>query len=157
MAEPKHIIEAAEHIDYDADFAHWADQQSRHLAAGRFDQLDVGNLIDEVSALAKRDFRSLIGAIRVVLIHMLKWDYQPEERSQSWRRSIHNGRSKAELIIDDSPSFANRTDEVVARAYPAARSRAALETTIPERSFPSKCPYDWNAIMTRAQEFQHDG
>ncbi len=157
MAEHKRILDArSSPAEYDDDFALWARQQAELMAAHRWEEIDLTNLIDEVESLAKRDFRKLVSAIRVILTHMLKWDYQPELRSESWRRSIRDHRDLARDVLGDSPSFQSRLVDAIAAAYESARRRAAFETTVFEGNFPEACPYDWEAIMNRKHEFFPD-
>lgn len=156
MGEPKRIIEARAAAAYPHDFVEWLDAQVELLAEHRFDELDVDNLVDEVSALSKREFRSLQSAIRVIILHMLKWDYQPEMRSMGWRKSIRTQRAHVEAILADSPSLRRRTDEAIAGVYEQARRDAALETTVFLKNFPEACPYTFDEIMSRRHEFQAD-
>lgn len=141
----------------DADFAAWIGQQVEALKAGRFDQLDIDQLADEVESLAKRDFKKLRSALRVILHHMLKWDYQPERRGQSWRQSINDARERVWGELASSPSFRPRVAEAVEEAFPLARLKARAETGVfkLERE-PAICPYSWDEIMFRPHELQTD-
>ena len=141
----------------DSDFAAWISDQVAALKEGRFSDLDIDDLADEVESLAKRDFKKLRSAFRVILQHMLKWDYQPERRGQSWRDSINNSRDRVWGELASSPSFRSRVDEAIAQAYPLARSRAWAETGVfkLERE-PKTCPYSWDEIMFRPHELDPD-
>lgn len=156
MAEPKHILEARNPDIYDIDFAEWVNWQVELLETRRFSELDVDNLIDEVSSLSKRDFRKLESALRVILLHMLKWDYQQEMRSESWRRSIRVQRDHVTDILEDSPSFKRRIPEAIVSAYGPARERASFETTVFLQNFPAECPYTFEDIMHRKHDFAKD-
>src|SRR5215204_4947801 len=68
-------------IRYEDDVYSWALQQGDLLKRGRFDELDLTNLIDEVEDVSRREFDALESNLRIVLLHLLKWDYQPERRS----------------------------------------------------------------------------
>ena len=156
MAEPKRIIEARAAAAYPNDFVEWIDAQVQLLADRRFDELDIENLAEEVSALGKREFRAFQSAIRVIIHHMLKWDYQPEMRSMGWRKSIHTQRGHVEAILSDSPSLRRRADEAIQGVYDQARRDASFETTVFLANFPEACPYTFDEIMTRRHEFQAD-
>ena len=141
----------------DDDFAAWISAQAEALKARRFDELDIEDLADEVESLAKRDFKKLRSALRVILQHMLKWDYQSERRSQSWRDSINNARERVWGELASSPSFRARVNEAVEQAYPLARAKAAAETGVYKLERELKtCPYSWDEIMLRPHELDPD-
>ena len=140
----------------DSDFAAWIYDQAAALKEGRFSDLDIDYLADEVESLAKRDFKKLRAALRIILMHMLKWDKQPEERSNSWRRSINAGRKRVYAELNSSPSFRRRLPEAVAFVYRFARKDAAEETGVFLQLFPVECPYSWDEIMLRPHDMAPD-
>jgi Domain of unknown function DUF29 len=141
----------------DDDFAAWIQQQAEALKTGRFDELDIEDLADEVESLARRDFKKLRSAIRVILLHMLKWDYQPEERGASWRRSINAARERVWGELASSPSFKPRIAEAIEQAFPLARLKAWEETGVFKLEHePKTCPYPWDEIMHRPHELGPD-
>ena len=85
----------------------------------------------------------------MLLLHLLKWDYQPERRSRSWRVSILNNRDVIVRLLKNSGSLRAYRDEAVAAVYPLAVREAGMETNLPERVFPPECPYPFDAMMTR--------
>jgi hypothetical protein len=70
---------------YDEDFVAWAEQTARLLRQGRLHELDIENLAEEIEAMANRDRRELLSRLTVLLHHLLKWGWQPEKRSGSWK------------------------------------------------------------------------
>lgn len=141
----------------DEDFSAWILNQADALKHGRFDELDIEELVDEVESLSKRDFKALRSAIRVILLHMLKWDYQPERRDVSWRRSINAARKRVWGELESSPSFRARIPEAVSFAFPHARDGAWEETGVfALRSEPQTCPYSFDEIMYRPHELAPD-
>ena len=134
---------------YEADYGAWIAAQAALLQAGRFGELDIPNLIDEVESLGRSDFASFASAIEIVLVHMLKWDVQPERRTASWIASIEEHRNRIAQSLEDNPSYKARLDDAVARAWRTAPAHAAAETNLPLRAFPKQNPFDWDAITTR--------
>ena len=134
---------------YEKDWAAWVDHQVELIKARRFDELDIENLVDEVSSLGLSNYRAFISALRIVLLHMLKWDYQPDYRGRSWLKSIVTHRFQVEGDLEDNPSYEARIPDAVRRAYRQARRQAAMETGLSPRTFPETCPYDWDEITTR--------
>jgi hypothetical protein len=141
---------------YEEDYAAWLAAQIRLLSERRFAELDLDHLIDEVGDLGINDFRALVSAVRVVIVHMLKWDYQPERRSRSWRNSIHEHRRRIHESLEDSPSYNSRRDEALGAAYQQALFEVERETTIPRERFPQECPFSWDEMMSRLHDFDAD-
>ncbi len=134
---------------YADDWAAWVERHVELLLQRRFDELDIENLADEVGSLARGNFKAWVSAIRLVLLHMLKWDYQPEYRTRSWQSSIAVQRVRIALEIEDNPSYVGRIEEAVAKAYRLARTQGSDETELYLKTFPETCPYDWAEITTR--------
>ena len=141
---------ASEHAgSYEHDFYSWTLAQAAALRAGTLRDLDLANLAEEIEDLGKETFNKLVSAYRVILIHMLKWDHQAERRSRSWLTSIKTHRVDVEDVLIDNPGLKGRVTEAVARAYRKARINAAGETRLPEKVFPTACPYTLDEIMNR--------
>ena len=150
MAERDPRIDAR--INYPAygdDYAAWLSAQIQLLEGRQFDQLDLHNLVDEVGSLGRSDFNAFVSAIRIVLMHMLKWDIQTDHRTRSWANSIEGHRDRVVQDLEDSPSYKSRIDEAVRKAYRQARYEAADETRLPLATFPKDCPFTFSEIMTR--------
>lgn len=157
MTERAHIIDARrDGVAYADDYAAWVEHQVRLLRERRTDELDFENLIDEVESLSVTVYRELVSALRLVLMHMLKWDYQATHRTRSWQSSIGVNQSNALDLLGENPSFKSRLDAAISKAYFAARREASGETDLPLRTFPDTCPYDWTTITTREHPLPGD-
>lgn len=139
-------------VGYDDDLCAWAEQQVALLRARRFDELDAENVAEELSGVSKSERWKLWSTLRVLVMHMLKWDQQPEFRTPSWVHSIREQRRRYEDLLKTSPSLKSKRDDVLADIYPLARGWASDETSIPEDEFPSSCPYTWEDILHRPFE-----
>ena len=135
--------------DYEADYGAWIATQAMLLREGRFDELDLQNLIDEVESLGRSDFKGFESALKVVLLHLLKWDIQTDHRTRSWADSIEEHRQQVADELQRSPSYKSRIDEALPSADRRARHKAHKETRLPRRTFPETCPYSWSDIMER--------
>ena len=134
---------------YERDIVLWSERTIELLKQGRFDELDLENLIDEVGDLGKRERDRLISSIRLIMHHLLKWEYQPENRSRSWIKTIQRERINIQDYLEETPSLARITSlEWIEKAYRTARRQAAIETDLPLETFPKQCPYDWMTIST---------
>ena len=134
---------------YDGDFAAWAFDQARRLRAMKSNDIDVANLAEEIEDLGKSVVSKMESLIRIILLHLLKWDHQPLFRSASWEISIN--RSRRELIkhLKKHPSLKAIRDAAVVDVYEDARFAAAEETGMSLKHFPENNPYSWDQIMTR--------
>jgi Domain of unknown function DUF29 len=129
--------------DYDTDFAAWAQQQARALRAKDWVALDLHNLIEEVEDLAGRHRDTIGSELKRLLVHLLKWHYQPTHRSDSWLDSLEQARQAIDEVIEDYPSLADTPSVVLPKAYQRARRQAARETKLPLTTFPlESCPWD---------------
>jgi len=135
--------------DYEHDFYGWLIEQARHVRDGRWDAVDRENLVEEIESLGREQFNKLESALRVLMLHMLKWDHQPQKRSRSWALTVRTQRLEVEDVLSDNPSLKPRIAEAMARGYRKARVEAAKETELDEHVFPTSCPYDWDEIMGR--------
>jgi hypothetical protein len=132
---------------YDSDFFAWTQHMAVLLRAGRFGELDVEHLAEEVGDMGKRDRRAVESRLEVLLTHLLEWQCQARGRSGSWRASIRAQRSRVELILGDSPSLRGQIPAMLRRRYAKAVGVAADETGLPRERFPPECPYTAEQIL----------
>jgi hypothetical protein len=132
---------------YDTDFVRWTEEQAAALRAGRFNALDLENLGEEIESLGKRDRRRLKSRLTVLIMHLLKWGYQPQRRSGAWESTIRTQRAEVRQLLDDSPSLHREVPAVVAERYELARRNAAAETGLPLAIFPTDCPFTVDEIL----------
>jgi hypothetical protein len=132
---------------YDADFHQWIDEQTAALRAGQFERLDVMHLIEELDSMSARERRELINRLAVLLAHLLKWQFQPERRCTSWRLTINEQRRQLALLLEDSPSLAQRLPEFLERAYRNATRTALEETGFLKSPFPDSCAYGIEQVL----------
>src|SRR5919197_4671986 len=92
---------------YDQDFYAWTQEQAALLRKGAVDDLDLRNLAEEVHDLGVSQYNAVSSDLYQVLLHLLKWQYQPDRRvdSHSWRDSIVEHRDRIERLCTRSPSL----------------------------------------------------
>ena len=135
---------------YDEDFAVWTAETARLLRAGRFDEVDMEHVAEEIEDMGKRDKRELYSRLAVLIVHLLKWKWQPEKKSESWRSTIWTQRSELELLLGDSPSLRRTVTDALAKVYPNALKTAISETGLPTRTFPGECPFSADQALDLA-------
>jgi hypothetical protein len=126
---------------HDSDFYAWSLEQAALLRAGRVDEADLAAIAEEIESMGKTEKRELISRLAVLLLHLLKWRYQPAMRGNSWRLSVATARDEISDLLADNPSLKSVLPDVTASAYRYARRKAAIETELPEDQFPDVCPW----------------
>ncbi|MCX7089612.1 MAG: DUF29 domain-containing protein [Methylococcales bacterium] len=133
-------------INYDKDFYGWTQEQALMLRAGRLQELDIENLIDEIESMGRSEKRELQSRLTVLLVHLLKWHYQASRRGRSWDLTIIGQRLKLESVIKDSPGLKPQLPEILSDAYRIARVDAAKETGLDIAVFLPACPWTYEQI-----------
>jgi hypothetical protein len=157
FAESQAAAPAETRATHAGDLHAWAREQAALLRAGRIAEADALNIAEELDDVGSEQYDRLESALRVLLMHMLKWDHQPERRGRSWEATIRTQRKAVARVLRKNPSLKASLDEALAEAWEDARSDASGETNLPLRTFPEARPYDWGAIMERPFEFDPPG
>jgi hypothetical protein len=127
--------------DYDTDFYAWALDQAARIRALAVRGLDVENVAEEIESLGRSDRRELFSRSRVLLLHLLKWQFQPERRGVSWITTIREQRFQIEIVLSESPSLRRMLPEIIVKSYRYAVEQAALETNLDMAVFLKSCPW----------------
>jgi len=127
--------------EYKADFYSWAKHNAQLLRNGQVDQADWANIAEALDSMSNSERRFLKSHLTDLLMHLLKWQYQPQRRGRSWQLSIHNSRKQIRYILDDSPSLEPQLPDLLNSAYADAREDASLETELDIATFPETCPF----------------
>jgi hypothetical protein len=126
---------------YEADYLKWIETTVEKLRVRDYSSVDWENLIEEIEDMGRSERRSLESNLVVVLTHLLKWQYQPEFRSGSWKGSIAEHRRRIRKALKESPSLKPYLQEVFAECYFDAVELASAETELPVETFPGECSY----------------
>lgn len=126
---------------YKQDYYLWLEKTVQALKAGNLDELDIRNLIEEIDDMGKSERRALKSNLTVVLLHLLKYKYQPTHRSNSWLGSILEHRLRLRDQLEESPRLKPYLKEVFAKCYGDAALRAPVETGLPSSTFPDESPF----------------
>jgi hypothetical protein len=122
---------------YGDDFARWAQEQADAVREGRFAELDLVHLGEEIEGLSKSDRNAMRSRLIILLAHLLKLKYQPENATRSWRNTVKEQARQIELLTEDSPSLRSEAITYFARAYDKAREKASDETGLAPAAFPA--------------------
>lgn len=126
---------------YEQDFHLWTQKMVEALQSGQLENLDLENLAEEIASLGRSEKRELRSRLQVLLMHLLKWQYQPQCRSHSWQSTITEQRVQLDGLLQDSPSLQPHLAEIFNDCYQAAHKLAATETQLAIERFPTTSPY----------------
>lgn len=133
---------------YEEDFVLWLDTQAELLRQGRVHELDLENLAEEVESIGRRDKREVENRLIVLMMHLLKYQFQSARRSRSWLSTIEEQRQQLSLVFRDSPSLLKSyAPEIFQESYRYARRKASAETHLGLEAFPETCPYTLAQVL----------
>ena len=135
---------------YESDFYAWAMEQAALLRARRFDAADIDNIAEEIESMGRGEKRELVNRLAVLLLHLLKWQFQAGFRSPSFSATIRDQRIRLRSHLKDNPSLRGRLDEAFAEAYELGVVGAARETGMSETSFPKAAPFSFEQAVDDA-------
>ncbi|MBF0336252.1 MAG: DUF29 domain-containing protein [Nitrospirae bacterium] len=132
---------------YEIDFYQWAFHNADLLRQGRFTEIDLENIVEELEGMARNNKRELLSRLKVLIMHLLKWQYQPRRRCKSWRTTIRNQRDEIKHLLGDSPSLKHNIEIVIAKGFIDAKGGFEDETGISADTLPETCPYTFGQII----------
>lgn len=135
---------------YETDLYAWSQQQVKLLQAEEWDKIDWQNITEEIDALGASQRNELRNRFKILLIHLLKWHFQPQRQSKSWRSTIDEQRSSIEDLLADNPSLRRLVDESIAIAYARAVRDTVKQTGLSPARLPAVCPYTPTQILDDA-------
>jgi hypothetical protein len=135
---------------YDRDLAAWSEEQARMLRAHSAAHLDWVPLAEEIEGLGSSGRNEIRDSLAILLLHFLKWEFQPDARTNSWAASLLEQRQRISEVIDESPSLRGFPAQVVEKEYRVARLKASGETGLPIERFPASNPYAISDILDEA-------
>ena len=135
---------------YETDFQLWLEQTAVALSSEDFRAVDVENLVEELRDMGCKSKRELVSRLKVLLMHLLKWQFQPQRRSGSWLNTIDEQRDQLRLMLQDSPSLNPYLRLVLPDVYPKAVRAAVNETGLSASMFPLDCPYSVEQVLAVA-------
>ena len=141
-------------IDYQQDYYAWIMHNAGLIRQGRLTELDAEHIADELEAMGRAERQQLVNRLSVLMAHLLKWVYQPERRSRSWRYTIAEQREIIRQLLRDSPSLKHQLDDALSDAYRLAILKAARETRLEKKKFPSAWPCSFECTM--AEDYYPD-
>jgi len=136
-----------ERVLYQKDYYGWLQENVRLIRERKFSEIDTENLIEELESMGKSEKRELASRLTILLVHLLKWQYQTIRRSTSWRNTIAVQRIDILELLEDSPSLRTEILDKIETAYEKAVLAAEVETGIEKAKFAAECPFSLEQIL----------
>ena len=131
---------------HENDFYAWTQEQVNLLKTGQLHQIDWQNIAEEMEDMGRSEKRQLESRLEILIMHLLKWQFQPNLRSRSWQLTIKEQRLRLEKLLEKNPSLQAHLTEAVEDVYPLATISAERETGL--SSFPETSPYRLTEILS---------
>lgn len=132
---------------YETDFYGWTLKQAQRLRSGDFEDLDVANLVEEIEALGRQERRELENRLGILIGHLLKWVYEPAQRSKSWQATIREQRRAIHKLISQSPSLQPHLHALVEETHQAGLDLVVRETGLNYENLPGECPFSVEQVL----------
>jgi hypothetical protein len=145
----KSLTRPADAALYEDDFYLWVGRQAELLRKGRFRDLDLAHLIEEVEDLGANLRSAVTSRTREISLHLLKLQYSPAvEPRGGWRESV--GKQRDDLELEITPSLRRHLAAELETIYQKARRRAVADLAqdrVKPDQLPTTCPYTFDQII----------
>ena len=148
-------LQASQKSIYDTDFVRWVETTVEQLRTQNYANVDWENLLDEIEDMGKSEKRAIYSNLKILLLDLLKYKYQPDKRSNSWVASIVEHRQRIKKAFKESPSLQPYFTEIFNDCYQDARELVAAETGLAINDFPVETPFNYEQVINA--EYLPDG
>ena len=133
---------------YETDFHRWAETQVGLLRSRAANRIDWDHIAEEIADVGRSEEREVESRLAIACQHLLKWEFQPHHRSNSWRGSIAGARTEIARVLRRNPSLKSYPATVLADAYRDGRDVAEAETGLLD--LPAVCPWTIEQVLDRS-------
>lgn len=132
---------------YEKDFYQWTVETANQLRSRQLNKIDIDHLAEEVESMGISEIGQLGSRLEVLIIHLLKWQYQPSYRGRSWHLTINEQRIRVKRLLKKMPSLKSKLNDEFQEVYPIAVIRTEKETGLDRKTFPEIPPYTIDQIL----------
>lgn len=135
---------------YEKDIVAWSKEQAALLRAGRYSELDIEHLAEEIEDVGREQKFALQSLYWQILTHLLKLNYSLAQDSRAgWIEKIIEMRSQAQSRIEDTPGLSHYAEELLTRAWLQARRAIVkvLEIHDERVEIPEACPWSIEQVI----------
>jgi hypothetical protein len=139
-----HDIKAG--MSYDSDFYLWTKFQAEALRRRATNEIDWENIAGELETLGKNERQEIGSRLKILLIHLLKWKYQPDRQCDNWHSSVVQARAQVNDLVTGSPFLRGLPVEYLAEAYRQAIADKAIRR-LDLLHLPTICPWTIDQVL----------
>jgi hypothetical protein len=132
---------------HQGDFHRWTAEQGRFLRQKRLELVDWENVAEEIETLGRTERREIENRLAIAILHLLKWQFQPERRKGGWEASIRVQRRELKQLLAENPSLSALPAQSLQHCYDRARIEAEHETGLAYETFPQTCPFTADQVL----------
>ncbi len=132
---------------YLEDETAWLEAMAELIESGDHAALDFANLREYLTDMSRRDRREVESRLILLILHILKWEFQPDQRSRSWQASIVEQQQELEGLLGHGV-LKQHAEETLIECYSKAITRAVIETGLPASTFPQECQYSVDELIS---------
>ncbi len=132
---------------YEQDFYLWLQTTINLLKEGKLAEIDLENLLEELESMGRSEKNALKSNLKVLSMHLLKYKYQSQKRTNSWLYTIREHRQRLRDTFKTSPSLYRFFEEIFNESYQDARELAADETGLSIKIFPPESPFTVEEVL----------
>ncbi len=92
---------------YNRNYYLWLETTSQLLRDRQLDRIDLEHLAEELEDMGKSEKWEIESNLEILLMHVLKYQYQTEKQTNSWGYTIYEHRDRIHKAFRDSPSLKN--------------------------------------------------
>ena len=137
-----------QHSLYECDYYTWALVNAAAIRERRLEDVDLDNVAAEIEDLGKSQESALEGHLKVLLLHLLKLQYQPRRTTRSWQLTVKEQRLALRKVLRRNPGLRGEAKlrEILNDAYQEGRVAAARETRLKDDRFRPDCPWTFQQV-----------
>jgi Domain of unknown function DUF29 len=143
---------------YETDIVAWANEQAALLRGGHLSALDIEHIAEEIEDVGKSEQRELANRMAVLLMHLLKWQFQPAKRSKSWEFTLRTQRKEVAYVLAEAPSLKGKFNDEkwLDVVWSKAVGKAETETGLDIEAFPESCPWTIAEVLAEGWHPEKD-
>jgi hypothetical protein len=134
---------------YERDYYAWVQRQLELLRAGRLQDVDLDNLIEEVEDLGKSERNTVMSCTDELIQHLLKLQLSPaRELRHGWRKEVRAHRKTLKRRL--TSTLRHHLSDALGELFDDARGSAAMDLALDgvrEADIPQSCPYTLDQIL----------
>lgn len=132
---------------YETDEDLWLEYTVNLLKESRFNELDLGNLIEELEDLGNEKKRAVESLLEQIIRHILLLEYWTEEfehNSNHWRAEIYSFRNQIDkrLTTNLRKYLAEERLNIYKKALGYVKRKTGFKLNLPE-----ECPYSLDELL----------